>query len=174
MNSNSAVQASSLIPEYPDVISHGIPHFSSARCVLHVPHSILSRPLFIYFHLPLCFCYYYPYYSFSPLPLYFSYFPCSLFLLCLSFSSHEAPVQPWALTTADRTNTQEHLRPFALTSGRHIGEWFAYWVVTALRIRVVILITQGFLKPRVTTRHESLVIDREPPGSQRKQANFTS
>ena len=66
MNNNSAVQAS-LTPEYTGVIFHGISHFSSARCVLHVPYSILSRPLFIYFHLPLCFYYYYPYYSLSSL-----------------------------------------------------------------------------------------------------------
>jgi len=139
-----------------------------------VPHSILSRPLFIYFHLPLCFFYCYPYYSFSPLIFYFSYFPCSIVFLCLSLSSYEALVQPWARTTAYRANTQEHLWPFVLTSGWHIGEWFAYWVITALRICVVVLITQGFLKSRVTTRHEILVINRKPSASQHKQANFTS
>jgi hypothetical protein len=173
MNNNSAVQVY-VIPEYPDVIFHGMSHLRSARCVLHAPHTVLSRPLFIHFHLPLRFFYYYPYYSFSPLIFYFSYFPCSLVFLCLSLSSYEALVQPWARTTADRANTQKHLWPFAITSGRHIGEWFAYWVVTALRIYVVALITQGFLKPRVTTRHESLVIDRKLSASQHKQANFTS
>jgi hypothetical protein len=170
MNNNSAVHPSSLIPEYPAVIFRGISHFRSVRCVLHVPHSILSRPLFIYFHLPLSFCYYYPYYSFLPLLFHFC-FPRSLvFCVCRFHHSLRTTMSP------HNCGQEEHARAFA-TFRPHV--WTTYWwmihllSVTAFWIRVVVLITQGFLKPRVTTRHESLAIDREPSGSQHKQANFT-
>jgi hypothetical protein len=50
---NSAVRASSLIPEYSDVIFRGISHFRTAKFDFPIPHSMLSRWWFSHFHLLL-------------------------------------------------------------------------------------------------------------------------
>lgn len=120
MNNNSAVQVY-VIPEYPDVIFHGMSHLRSARCVLHAPHTVLSRPLFIHFHLPLCFFYYYPYYSFSPpsfilllLPL-FPRLPVSVVIIIWS---------PRTTMSPHNWGQSEHAKAF-VTFRHHV--WTTHW-----------------------------------------------